>query len=381
MFLRQLTALSSRRARLLLFSSAKPVLATRLPLATSIRFNSTTVPQPQQPPKKQEPEITKVEPPKKLEVEIKETVAKPPPPPPQREPEVEIKESAPAKKPEAETKDNVSPPKEPEPEITKVDSPKKIEVEIKETVAKPPPQKEPETEIKESAPTKKPEAETKDNVSPQREPETEVKESAPTKKPESETKDTVSPPKQPKVETPTPTQNTAAPTKKSPANIEDNVDSHLLAPTEKVSESNMHPKLINAFIHRIGSTFTPVQKRCMNEFNESETGIIVRAKTGTGKTFAFGLPVMNDHLNALDSNRNLAKSSVNTVIFCPTRDLCTQNQDALQNLWQKASEEDKERQHKRMKRNKPRYDYKNLSRDVVTIMGQTSIRRSLSPFH
>ncbi|GMG24663.1 unnamed protein product [Ambrosiozyma monospora] len=33
-----------------------------------------------------------------------------------------------------------------------------------------------------------------------------------------------------------------------------------------------------------------------------------------------------------------------------------------------------------MKRNKPRYDYKNLSRDVVTIMGQTSIRRSLSPF-
>ncbi|GME72156.1 unnamed protein product [Ambrosiozyma monospora] len=283
MFLRQLTALSSRRARLVLFTSAKPMLATRLPLATSIRFNSTTTPQPQQPPKKQEPEITNIDPPKKIEVEIKETAA--PTTPAAKGPEVEIKESVPAKKPESESKDDVSPPKE-----SKAETPTPKEPEVR----KPTP-KEPEAE--KSSP-KQPKVDESTSKEPEAETST-TPEQPNVKKPS---------PKQPKVEKPT--ENTTAPAEEAPAGVDEDVDSHLLAPTEKVSESNMHPKLINAFVRKIGPTFTPVQKRCMNEFNDSETGIIVRAKTGTGKTFAFGLPVMNDHLNALDSNPDFAKASL-----------------------------------------------------------------------
>ncbi|VEU19638.1 DEKNAAC100178 [Brettanomyces naardenensis] len=134
------------------------------------------------------------------------------------------------------------------------------------------------------------------------------------------------------------------------------------APTENVSDSLMSPKLKEAFIKNVGSTLTPVQQQSMNDFIQSEAGIVVRAKTGTGKTYAFGIPVMQDMIDAVTSKKGLRKNDyVNTVIFAPTRDLATQTADSLSHLWKGVSS-------------------KTVRNDIVLIMGQMSKSANMSSF-
>ena len=61
---------------------------------------------------------------------------------------------------------------------------------------------------------------------------------------------------------------------------------------------------------------TPIQQRVIPHLMSSNQDLIASAQTGTGKTAAFGLPLL-DLTNTRDTN-------VQTLILCPTRELCIQ---------------------------------------------------------
>jgi len=61
---------------------------------------------------------------------------------------------------------------------------------------------------------------------------------------------------------------------------------------------------------------TPIQERIIPLILNSEKDVIALAQTGTGKTAAFGLPLI--HLTDMDFNK------VQTIVLCPTRELCMQ---------------------------------------------------------
>jgi len=61
---------------------------------------------------------------------------------------------------------------------------------------------------------------------------------------------------------------------------------------------------------------TPIQERIIPLILNTEKDLIALAQTGTGKTAAFGLPLI--HLSDMDSNK------VQTIVLCPTRELCMQ---------------------------------------------------------
>lgn len=61
---------------------------------------------------------------------------------------------------------------------------------------------------------------------------------------------------------------------------------------------------------------TPIQTACVPILLESETDIVALARTGTGKTAAFGIPL----IERLDT----AKKSIQALVLCPTRELCVQ---------------------------------------------------------
>jgi len=63
-------------------------------------------------------------------------------------------------------------------------------------------------------------------------------------------------------------------------------------------------------------TPTPIQMEVIPWLLENDTDMIGLAQTGTGKTAAFGFPV----LTKTDSSRKV----VQTIILCPTRELCVQ---------------------------------------------------------
>lgn len=60
---------------------------------------------------------------------------------------------------------------------------------------------------------------------------------------------------------------------------------------------------------------TPIQEQAIPFVLENEQDLIGLAQTGTGKTAAFGLPI----LNKLEKNKQLQ-----AIILCPTRELCLQ---------------------------------------------------------
>lgn len=72
-----------------------------------------------------------------------------------------------------------------------------------------------------------------------------------------------------------------------------------------------------AAVEKLGfSTPTPIQQQCIPTLLDSDEDIIGLAQTGTGKTGAFGLPLVH----MVDPNF----SQVQALILCPTRELCMQ---------------------------------------------------------
>lgn len=64
------------------------------------------------------------------------------------------------------------------------------------------------------------------------------------------------------------------------------------------------------------TTPTPVQQAAIPAIMDSNRDLVALARTGTGKTAGFGLPVVND----IDTDLN----AVQALILCPTRELCLQ---------------------------------------------------------
>ncbi|MFP4515052.1 MAG: DEAD/DEAH box helicase [Parcubacteria group bacterium] len=72
---------------------------------------------------------------------------------------------------------------------------------------------------------------------------------------------------------------------------------------------------------------TPIQEKVIPFLFENNQDIIALAQTGTGKTAAFGLPIIHKIKN--DSEKNEVKKRIKAIILCPTRELCLQVADDI----------------------------------------------------
>ena len=85
---------------------------------------------------------------------------------------------------------------------------------------------------------------------------------------------------------------------------------------ESYKDSGLHPDIIRG-VEALGfETPTPIQKLSIEHLLENKTDLIAFAQTGTGKTAAFSLPI----LNQLDAN----VQHVQAIVLAPTRELCLQ---------------------------------------------------------
>ena len=90
------------------------------------------------------------------------------------------------------------------------------------------------------------------------------------------------------------------------------------------AELGLRPELLEA-ITRLGFELpTPVQAEVIPVLLDSERDIVGLAQTGTGKTAAFGLPV----LQLLDQDKAVPQ----VLVLCPTRELCMQITRDLQSF-------------------------------------------------
>ena len=82
------------------------------------------------------------------------------------------------------------------------------------------------------------------------------------------------------------------------------------------SETKLNKNIQKAIIDLGFETLTPIQQEVIPYLLENKTDLIALAQTGTGKTAAFGLPV----LHKIEVERKLPQA----IILCPTRELCLQ---------------------------------------------------------
>ena len=90
------------------------------------------------------------------------------------------------------------------------------------------------------------------------------------------------------------------------------------------SELALKPEIIHAVTEMGFEKPTPVQAKAIPTILESKNDLIVLAQTGTGKTAAFGLPVINE----IDPSN----TDTQCLILCPTRELCVQIAKELGNF-------------------------------------------------
>ena len=92
----------------------------------------------------------------------------------------------------------------------------------------------------------------------------------------------------------------------------------------KFTELGLCPELL-AGIEKLGFEIpTPVQGEVIPFLLENDNDVVALAQTGTGKTAAFGLPI----LEQLDSGSRFPQA----LVLCPTRELCMQITRDLQNF-------------------------------------------------
>ena len=95
--------------------------------------------------------------------------------------------------------------------------------------------------------------------------------------------------------------------------------------TEGVRFDSLHlsPEIIRAIEKRNIEVSTPVQAGCIPPMMDWQD-VIAKAPTGTGKTFAYGIPIV-EHVDPEDE-------SFQAVILAPTRELAIQIRDELRDL-------------------------------------------------
>ncbi len=86
--------------------------------------------------------------------------------------------------------------------------------------------------------------------------------------------------------------------------------------------SNLKPEIIEAILDLGYETPTPIQAECIPFITETTQDLIANAQTGTGKTAAFGLPI----LQQIDDS----SKSIQAIILSPTRELAIQISNDMQ---------------------------------------------------
>lgn len=87
------------------------------------------------------------------------------------------------------------------------------------------------------------------------------------------------------------------------------------------------PQAIHDSLVKIGyEKPTPVQQKAIPLLLSKDSDLVALAQTGTGKTCAFGLPLL--------SKIDMDMHKVQTVVLCPTRELCLQVCGEIQNFGQ-----------------------------------------------
>jgi ATP-dependent RNA helicase DeaD len=81
-------------------------------------------------------------------------------------------------------------------------------------------------------------------------------------------------------------------------------------------ETGLKPEILKAIAEMGFETPTPIQEVTISHLITSTQDLVALAQTGTGKTAAFGLPVIN--------NISMQVKEVQSLILCPTRELCLQ---------------------------------------------------------
>ncbi|MFK7900731.1 MAG: DEAD/DEAH box helicase [Cyclobacteriaceae bacterium] len=81
-------------------------------------------------------------------------------------------------------------------------------------------------------------------------------------------------------------------------------------------ETGLKPEILSAVTELGFVNPTPIQEKSIPFLLSEQQDLIAFAQTGTGKTAAFGLPLLNE----IDPNSN----SIQALILCPTRELCVQ---------------------------------------------------------
>ncbi|MCX5774582.1 MAG: DEAD/DEAH box helicase [Fusobacteria bacterium] len=93
---------------------------------------------------------------------------------------------------------------------------------------------------------------------------------------------------------------------------------------EKFRELNISEEIIAQLEKKGFEEPTPIQKMCIPALIEGKGDIIGQAQTGTGKTAAFGIPILQN----LDKNAK----HVQAIILAPTRELVIQITDELSSI-------------------------------------------------
>ena len=82
------------------------------------------------------------------------------------------------------------------------------------------------------------------------------------------------------------------------------------------AQAGLNENILRAVTELGFKTTTPIQKAVIPKLLSSDKDLIAQAQTGTGKTAAFGLPIIEK------TDAKLYKTQA--LILCPTRELCMQ---------------------------------------------------------
>lgn len=81
-------------------------------------------------------------------------------------------------------------------------------------------------------------------------------------------------------------------------------------------EFGLRQELVDAVAAMGFTEPTPIQEKTLTTLREHVGDVVALAQTGTGKTAAFGLPLLN--------RIEMGRRSIQAVVLCPTRELCIQ---------------------------------------------------------
>lgn len=86
--------------------------------------------------------------------------------------------------------------------------------------------------------------------------------------------------------------------------------------TTDFNDFGLRQELVDAVTAMGFTEPTPIQEKALTALRDTTGDIVALAQTGTGKTAAFGLPLIN--------RMNMGLLRIQAVVLCPTRELCIQ---------------------------------------------------------